>query len=479
MARKPSSSCTICEESNLASICAPCVNYRLNEYSALLRSLKNVRESHYSRLNNLLEEKRKADNQINWKVTQNEKLKKLKERLINLKAQLSEEKAKVAEKSNDLRLRYESVDLAFATIKKKRTDLLDKLNGDLIYSHRLADMAITSERLHRQSVVIKQICKLFPMRRVNSDGAKDGSNGLYDQICNARLPRGLDPHSVPSEELAASLGYMVQLLNLIVPNLAAPVLHNSGFAGSCSRIWQRDSYWDARPSSQSKEYPLFIPRQNFCSSSGENSWSDRSISNFGVASVESERKPYLESSRSSSFNYSFASPHSLETHKDLQKGISLLKKSVACITTYSYNSLGLDVPPEASTFEAFAKLLAILSSSRELQSTRNSLKMTCSRPEKQAQQLNRSVWNVNSGGGSSSSLMESMQITILPNARDSNLSNPDSSFLYSAEMIDYGKSESLVEGWDIVEHPTLPPPPSQSEDVEHWMRAMFIDATKK
>ena len=36
---------------------------------------------------------------------------------------------------------------------------------------------------------------------------KDGSSGQYDAICNARLPRGLDPHSVPLEELAASLGY--------------------------------------------------------------------------------------------------------------------------------------------------------------------------------------------------------------------------------------------------------------------------------
>lgn len=36
---------------------------------------------------------------------------------------------------------------------------------------------------------------------------KDGFNGQYDVICNARLPRGLNPHSVPSEELAASLGY--------------------------------------------------------------------------------------------------------------------------------------------------------------------------------------------------------------------------------------------------------------------------------
>lgn len=44
--------------------------------------------------------------------------------------------------------------------------------------------------------------------QLNLDGErKDGSSGQYDQICNARLPRGLDPHSISSEELGASLGY--------------------------------------------------------------------------------------------------------------------------------------------------------------------------------------------------------------------------------------------------------------------------------
>ncbi|CAL9173990.1 unnamed protein product [Musa hybrid cultivar] len=440
MARKPSSSscCTICEGSNLSSICASCVNYRLNEYSVLLRSLTNIRESLYSRLNDELAEKRKATHQSNWRVTHNEKIRKLKEHLTCSKRQLVEVNAKVVEASNNLKLRFDSLDSAFATIKNHMGSL-DKLNSDLIYSQCLAYMAITSERLHKQSMVIRQICRLFPMRRVNLDGANDGSNGPYDQICNARLPRGLDPHSVPSEELAASLGYMVQLLNLVVPNLAAPILHNSGFAGSCSLVWQRDSYWDARPSSQSKEYPLFISRQNFCPSIVE-----ESSSNYDLSSMESERKPYLDTSRSGSFSYSCASPHSLETHMDLQKGISLLKKSVACITTCCYNSLCLDVPSEASTFEAFAKLLAALSSSRELQSTRNSLKMACSRPAKQAQQLNRSVWDENSGVPSSS-FMGSMQTTVS--------SNSDASFDYSAEVTASVNSESLVEGWDIVEHP--------------------------
>lgn len=94
--------------------------------------------------------------------------------------------------------------------------------------------------------------------------------------------------------------------------------------------------------------------------------------------MESDRKPRLDSSSSSSFNYASASLHSIETHKDLQKGIALLKKSVTCITAYCYNTLCLEVPADASTFETFARLLATLSSSKEVRSV-FSLKMSGSR----------------------------------------------------------------------------------------------------
>ncbi|XP_042384441.1 uncharacterized protein LOC121976369 isoform X2 [Zingiber officinale] len=91
MVRKPSSSCcAICEGSNLASICAPCVNHKLNEYSPLLKSLNTVCKSHYSKLDDLLAKKRKADQQINWRVMQNVELKALKERLTYLKKKLAE-----------------------------------------------------------------------------------------------------------------------------------------------------------------------------------------------------------------------------------------------------------------------------------------------------------------------------------------------------------------------------------------------------
>lgn len=479
MMNRKSSSCAICESSNAPSICTVCVNYRLNEYYTLLKSSRTRRDQLYLRLTEKLVAKGKADEQLNWKILQNEKIAGLKEKLRRSREQLLHGKAKLEKMSHDLKVRYGVLDFANKMLEKNRVEQLEKSYPNWICTHSLGHMAITSERLHKQSVVVKQMCKLFPQRRVKVDNEKkDGFNGEYDVICNARLPRGLNPHSVPSEELAASLGYMVQLLKLIVQCLGLPALHISGFAGSSSRIWQRNSYWDARPSSRSNEYPLFIPRQNCCSTSAENSWSDKSSSNFEVTSVESERKPRLDPSGSISFNYPCASPQSLETHSDLQKGIALLKKSVACITAYCYNSLCLDVPSDASTFEAFAKLLAILSSSKEVRSVL-SLKMACSRSCKQVQQLNKSVWNVNSMIASSTMLESTHAQSIVRNIYDKKPPNSAASYVYAADIPGIGKNESLFEGWDLVEHPTFPPPPSEAEDIEHWTRAMFTDATRK
>ncbi|XP_017238288.1 uncharacterized protein LOC108211222 [Daucus carota subsp. sativus] len=469
--------CALCDNSNVPSICSTCVNYRLNENYTNLKALKARRDQLYSRLTQLLVAKGKADDQHSWRVHQHEKLATLRQKLHHRKEQLLQGKSNVKKMTYDIKVKYEVLESAMSMLEKNRKEQLEKYYPNLICTQSLGLMAISSERLHKQSVVVKQICKLFPQRRVLEGERKDGVSGQCDQICNAHLPRGLDPHSVRSDDLAASLGYMVQVLNLVIHNVGAPALHNSGFAGSSSRIWQRDSYWNARPSSRSNEYPLFIPRQNFCSTGGETSWSDRSSSNFGVASMESEQRPNLDSPGRNSFNYSSASPHSVESHMDLQKGISLLKKSVACVTAYCYNTLSLEVPAEASTFEAFAKLLATLSSSKEVRSA-FSMKMAGSRSHKQVQQLNKSVWNVNSPI-SSSTLLDSTYI--LPRSKnmfDKTSPSSANSFLYSAALSDSGKGENLIEGWDLVEHPTFPPPPSEIEDVEHWTRAMIIDATK-
>ncbi|KAL1547041.1 hypothetical protein AAHA92_23562 [Salvia divinorum] len=468
--------CAVCENSNLASFCQGCVNYRLDDYNSDLRLLKSKRDALYSSLTQVLAAKGKADDQHNWRALQNEKLARLRAKLRLRRQQVSQGKAKIEKKSHDQKVKYELLESAMNLVEKIRAEQIEKYYPNLICTQNLGLMAITSERLHKQSVIIKQICKLFPQRRVHIDGErKDGYGGPYDTICNARLPRGLDPHSVPPEELGSSLGYMVQLLSLVLHAVCAPALYKSGFAGSCSRIWQRESYWDARPSSRS-EYPLFISRQVSCTTGGETSWTEKSSSNFGVASMESERKPRLDSS-SGSLKYSSASARSVELHKDLQKGISLLKRSVACTTAYCYNSLCLEVPSEASTFEALAKLLTTLSSSKEVRSVL-SLRMATSR-SKPCQQLNSSIWKVESTV-SSSTLMESAHaLPTMTNALDNYLPSFAGNYVYANEFPDSGKNENLIEEWDLVKHPKFPPPPSQTENVEHWTRAMFIDATKK
>ncbi|CAM0144686.1 unnamed protein product [Urochloa decumbens] len=355
--RSSSSSCALCEGSNLPSCCAACVNARLVEYHTRLRMLRSLRDSLQARIAARLEAKSKADEQRIWRVSKNQDIMELRDRLTELKRKTAIEKTKVQQSSSDLKAQMASLNLAFVTLKKRRADSVT-MHTNAMKVAQMNLMATTSERLKMQSKSV-----------IKEGEKKEDYSGPYDSICGARLPRGLDPHSVPSEELSAALGYMLHFINIAVRILSAPALHVSGFTGSCSQIWQRSSYWSTRQS-QSKVYPLFIPRKTVCTGGEESSLTESSSGNFGVDSMDSVKKISLDSKRSSSFNFSGASSHSMERHQYLQRGISLLKTSVTAITTYYYNSLGLDVPTNLSTFEAFAKLLHMLSSSKALRAAR-------------------------------------------------------------------------------------------------------------
>ncbi|KAF0906837.1 hypothetical protein E2562_013233 [Oryza meyeriana var. granulata] len=212
----------------------------LAEYHAKLRMMKNLRDSLNSRIAARLEAKRKGDEQRNWRVSKAQDIKELRDHLTELKRRNATEKKKAEQASRDLKERTASLNLAFVTLKKKRGDS-SVMHTNAMKAAQMGLMATASERLKMQSKAIKQLCRLFPLRRVIIDGdQKDGYSGPYDVICNACLPHGLDPHSVPSEELSASLGYMLQLLNIAVLILSAPALHVSGFG--------RSSYWSTRQS---------------------------------------------------------------------------------------------------------------------------------------------------------------------------------------------------------------------------------------
>jgi len=228
----------------------------------------------------------------------------------------------------------------------------------------------------------------------------------------------------------------------------------------------------------SKVYPLFIPRKIVCTGGEESSLTESGSANFGVDSMDSVKKLSFDSKRSNSFSFSSASSHSMERHQYLQRGISLLKTSVTAITTYYYNSLGLDVPSNLSTFEAFAKLLHMLSSLKAVRAAFES--NIASRSEKQARQLNKSIWKASSAISSESSFMDSIHTAIMPSTLDNLLLNSNESFLYTGKLVKHGGvPDSILDGWDLVEREVLPPPPSQAENVAQWERAMYAGTKKK
>ncbi|KAH6782413.1 DNA-directed RNA polymerase II protein, partial [Perilla frutescens var. frutescens] len=138
---------------------------RLNEYNCNLRLLKSRRDALYSKLTQGLVSKGKADDQHSWRVLQNEKLARLRDKLRLRREQVSQGKAKVEKMSHDLKDKYELLESAMNLLEKNRAEQIEKYYPNLICTQSLGHMAITSERLHKQSVIIKQICKLFPQRR--------------------------------------------------------------------------------------------------------------------------------------------------------------------------------------------------------------------------------------------------------------------------------------------------------------------------
>eukprot|EP00252_Welwitschia_mirabilis_P024466 TRINITY_DN7272_c0_g1_i1.p1 TRINITY_DN7272_c0_g1~~TRINITY_DN7272_c0_g1_i1.p1 ORF type:complete len:472 (+),score=99.40 TRINITY_DN7272_c0_g1_i1:199-1614(+) len=463
--------CSICEGVHLSYICTTCANSRLTEKYKILTIEHHRCNVLYKRLNERLTSKCKGDERKYWRHIQDERLSQLKQQLELKRKQLHQGKEKLEEKKRELISRSALLEGASNTLQKKRMEQL-KYYSDLIHTQSLNLTNIRLELLNVQTIIIKHLLRVFPIGRINCvlDTREASSSGQYDVICKLRLPRGLNPQSVSPDELSASLSCMLQLLNLVASYLFAPLLLKSGFAASCSRVWQRASYWEDRPASQSQEYPLFIPRQDSMIANPEAS------STFGVASMESPRIPNIDyGSSSSSFNNGSSLTRSLKIDKDVQEGILLLKKAVACVTAYCVNAFYRSSPAELSTFEAFGKMLTFISS-KEARS------VLSSKESKTRQMLQSSMLaqqdHVADPKSSPFPLEETKHRK--PERRFGSRSglSRTSSFLYTNEVADIGRNESTIDGWDIVEHPKLPPPPSHTEDVEHWTRAMIIDAKK-
>ncbi|XP_056850646.1 uncharacterized protein LOC108827492 isoform X2 [Raphanus sativus] len=364
------SKCAVCYSSFHASICVSCVNRSLHECKTVLDSLKSRREVSYSRLSSLLVTKERAIVQQCWMDLHNEKLAKLRDKLELQVEKLQKSKSTFRRLSSNLKERFDIIESTNVALEKSRVRQLENQYSDSIGNHYLVYIELTSERLYKQALVMKQICKLFPLSK-----------------------------------------------------------------GSCSRIWQRDSYWNSHPSSPSDEYPLFVPSHDYFSIEGKSSWTGRDTTNFGVTSLKSDGSVEEDYHDLDVVNLSSASPQSVETFRNVQRGIAHIKQSVAHLTVYGYSSLSMEVPSGASTFETFAKLLNTLSSIKEVQSA---LSLCFSSSNKQRHEPNKSVWNLNSSSSSTMLNSSHIQPTSWNNKSYYNVPNRD---------------PSSIDEWNLVEYP--------------------------
>ncbi|KAL2652735.1 hypothetical protein R1flu_020863 [Riccia fluitans] len=360
--------CGICEGVNQPAVCSNCCNFRLSEKYKILKRVLQQRDELKRRLEAQLVAKREAESQRTWRAEHAERKAKLREQFRNCSNELMKARARGDEQKKRLDARTNALACASAELAARQTHTLGKYYPDLVCTKTLSYETVNAELVQKRRLQLRQLCKILPIRRCTGDERENrGGTGQPVRICSVELPLGDDPLSVPHNDLGAALGYMVQLVNLTARYLSAPLLHSAGFAASSSRIWQRASYWDTRPAHRGEEYPLFLPRENGAGAEDLNHTGNNGQSNLNLSFTEGSRSFNREADgdaslvRCSSSSVSGSSP-SREVYKDVQKGIRMLKRSVACINVYGYRLLSLPVPSDLSTFEAFAELLSILTS---------------------------------------------------------------------------------------------------------------------
>lgn len=481
--------CPVCGCQERPAVCASCINSILEERQKDLKVLKQTRTHFRERLDAKLEQRRELERQRFWWREQNERCERLRQAYRVAEASFQKEKAKLQEKQAVVETVSVRLSEAQRQLAGKKTEL--ESHSLVLRAQTLSLAVVVSEVTHMQRSALRQLCNIFPLRLavVDVPEAWDGAQKLSQavRICGVRLPEGEGPLGMPASELAAALGYLLQFLQLAAKYLSAPVLHSSGFAVSSSKVWQRAGYWNHRPDSLSHVYPLYLPRPGSASKSdGEVSPSEPLKGFFGTQALPGGASPVVggpgqKSSNGSSPVVSGTAGSNQEGRdsRPLRKGLVLVKRSIMCLCSYEESLLSLKLPRQFPPFASLALLMEWLT-----------------RDPRSSGHLSRSKnmdLATSSGYGSiqvgKSSLSEAGALFVGPPEEFS--STQFQSFVQSAmdtgSTFDDGpkvggmfspSTENGLEEWDLVERPPLPPPPSKAEDVEHWTRAMFIDATR-
>ncbi|ONM56974.1 glutamate-ammonia ligase [Zea mays] len=105
----------------------------------------------------------------------------LRNRLTELKRKTAVDKTEVEQASSDLKAKTVPLNLALVTLKKRRADAV-AMHTNAMKVAQMNLMATTSDCMKMQSKSVKQLCRLFPMRRNDQNvfmgSSKDNFHGM-------------------------------------------------------------------------------------------------------------------------------------------------------------------------------------------------------------------------------------------------------------------------------------------------------------
>eukprot|EP00798_Chlamydomonas_sp_ICE-L_P016652 gene16652-22903_t len=243
--------------------------------------------------------------------------------------------------------------------------------------------------------------------------------------------------------VSAAMGYLMLFLDLVSTYLGGPLLHEGSFQGSTTVLWSQTSFWNRRPACSNGVLPLYLEEiapssgpfpalstNSYIVTSTTNARSSGPSDNGSTASTSASAADASGPSTSSAPGGSGTMSRPLNSNGDLRLAFDMLLRSTSCLVRDKAATLNLQLPgtwgPLPGTWGPVGWLVMCYPYLFKLQYTSHS----------------------------SNATMDPMRM----------VGDPP------------GPDDFEPEGWDLLA-PFLPPPPSEPEEVEHWTRAMFTDAS--
>eukprot|EP00898_Chlorokybus_atmophyticus_P000423 jgi/Chlat1/1381/Chrsp119S01793 len=411
-ARVGAGCCGACDAACVPSACTVCVNNSLAERKAPLKKLVKRCSVLRAALEEKLELKRRADERQRLRAEHDERMRRVQSQLTATISSIHKSRQQLGTQRCILEARSQELRRAADQLRIQRDRWLVQTLPRQLNQNRAQEAQLLQSLSAKRRSALQQLRSIMPLR-------VGGAGQQFVRICGALVAESDGQlASLHAEELSAGLGNLVHFLDMAARYLGLPLLHRArGPASSACTIWMPAAFWDQRPAARGVEFPLYRVES-----------APVSISTPVVQPVMSAsgRDPAWEGVR---------------------QGVRLLLRSVANVCAAEWSALGMVAPPQWSPCVSLAQLLHFLTRDPHSQ-----LGASTAGIIRQATMFGPSNGSVASASAMGFSCVDGF-------ARDED--DPDS---------------TDIEGWDLVERPTLPPPPSQLEDVDHWTRAMFTDA---